>query len=347
MTKQRWWSGDSTEAYWLELTDRDDVGANLKAPLLGESGQEFWSYVLLREAKVGDIVFHYRTSQNAIIGVSYVDGPAVEMPILWGSRGNLAREKGIKPHERPGYLMPLAGYSQLASPLTLSTLRAERTLLVSLVERLSKRHGKLPLYFPFETTHIRPVRPMQGYGFKLPRDFVFAFPELTIANQVPIAAEPQSQLVEPARLEVSAKEPALRKARGQGFSASVEVRTAIELHAMRVASEFLAAKGYELHDVSRTRPYDFVAVKGAEELHVEVKGTTSEADSIFLTKNEVNHARQNPGKAVLLVVHGIEIEGTEGNIVVGGGATLSWWPWVVDHGSLEPLQFKYKLPHPQ
>ena len=40
-----------------------------------------------------------------------------------------------------------------------------------------------PLYFPFEIGDKRPLRPLQGYLFKLPRFFVELFPQLWEGGQ--------------------------------------------------------------------------------------------------------------------------------------------------------------------
>jgi predicted HNH restriction endonuclease len=42
-----------------------------------------------------------------------------------------------------------------------------------------KRKYKEPLYFPFELSAKRPLRPLQGYAFKLPREFLALFPEFS------------------------------------------------------------------------------------------------------------------------------------------------------------------------
>ena len=72
--------------------------------------------------------------------------------------------------------MPLAEHRELSTPLTLAVIRTAKPELKAIVDRLGTAHRK-PLYFPFELSD-RPVRPNQGYSFKLPADFVDAFPAL-------------------------------------------------------------------------------------------------------------------------------------------------------------------------
>lgn len=45
----RWWSGDTNEMFWLEITDRDDLGVDLNAPTESERGRGYWSYAFVRE----------------------------------------------------------------------------------------------------------------------------------------------------------------------------------------------------------------------------------------------------------------------------------------------------------
>lgn len=42
MAINAWWDGDSTETFWMEITDRADLGANLHAPQSDGSGRDYW-----------------------------------------------------------------------------------------------------------------------------------------------------------------------------------------------------------------------------------------------------------------------------------------------------------------
>lgn len=170
----RWWDDNVGERYWLEATDRSDIGADLRAPLTDSAGKANWRYTLFREAKPGDLVFHYDGKANAITSVSVVDGPAFDRPIVWAARGTYARERGATASELPGYAVPVRDHRALAQPLTLETLRAHKPQLNKMVATLRERYGRQGLYFPFELS-ARPVRPMQGYAFKLPAEFVAQF----------------------------------------------------------------------------------------------------------------------------------------------------------------------------
>ncbi len=121
----------------------------------------------------------------------------------------------------------------------------------------------------------------------------------------------------------------------------LEARLAVERHAMERAEEFLRALGYSVEDVSRTKPYDLLAEKNGVALTVEVKGTTTGAESVLLTRNEVDHARENPTQAVLYILHTVRIDAPGGKPKASGGQAEVHWPWSIDPGDLEPLQFKY------
>jgi len=57
MDLHRWWAGLPGERYWLEITDRLDLGLDLNAHQFGRDGQEQWHYSLIHEVQSGDVVF--------------------------------------------------------------------------------------------------------------------------------------------------------------------------------------------------------------------------------------------------------------------------------------------------
>ena len=62
MTLAKWWRGDVGQRFWLEITNRADVGRNLIAPQLDDAGREYWSYSLVAAARPGDMVPHWLPS---------------------------------------------------------------------------------------------------------------------------------------------------------------------------------------------------------------------------------------------------------------------------------------------
>ncbi|WP_374275848.1 hypothetical protein [Brevundimonas sp.] len=169
-----WWTAHPEERFWLEATDRSDIGADLKAPLRDASGKSNWRYTLFQQTKPGDTVFHYDSSAQAIVSRSRVAGAPVEAPIVWAARGSYARGRGARPKSVPGYRVPLSQTEPLPSPITLDQLRARKGEMMQIVEAVREAHGGGPAYFPFELSK-RPVRPMQGYAFKLPAAFLKIF----------------------------------------------------------------------------------------------------------------------------------------------------------------------------
>ncbi len=102
--------------------------------------------------------------------------------------------------------------------------------------------------------------------------------------------------------------------------------------------------GYAVTDVGAIESYDVLAIQGAEELHIEVKGSTGTADAVELTANEVTHAR-----AVIptdLVVAD-EIKWTrldDGTIQTSGGRRRSWRNWQPAEKDLTASRYRYRLP---
>jgi hypothetical protein len=176
----RWWAADTAERYWLEATDREDIGADLRAPELDGGGRPNWRYSLFKETRQGDVVLHYDKGRGAggIVGFSRVAGPWRPAPIVWAARGTFARERGDVPEERPGYTVPLEGFTRLATPLTLARLRERTEDMRAMLGALERKHRGAALYFPFETAGPRELRLLQGYAFKLPAATLRLFPEL-------------------------------------------------------------------------------------------------------------------------------------------------------------------------
>ncbi len=160
-----WWDEDLSELYWLEVTERPDIGADLRAPQKNGSSDDYWSYSLVREVKDGDFVLHYRKADHTIRHWSRASGGWWEDDIFWGARGTAGRSH--EPFDRPGWVHGLEGPFPLQTPVTLQELRHAEPALRNIRNSLRSLHGD-PLYFPFEIGDRRPLRAAQGYLFKLP-----------------------------------------------------------------------------------------------------------------------------------------------------------------------------------
>lgn len=106
-TPVRCWADQPEEIFWLEITDRDDLGVDLNAPAERESGDEYWSYAFIQEIQEGDVILHYRarprgaiTHWSRAVGKAYTDqfGLRISHPLTAGSSSKRKRY-------RPGVLL--------------------------------------------------------------------------------------------------------------------------------------------------------------------------------------------------------------------------------------------------
>jgi len=179
-TIREWWSADPNERFWLEATDRLDLGHDLHAPAFDEEGKEYWGYSLVRHCALGDVVMHYQ-KPTGIVAFSLVSGLPEPIEMEWIARGSSARGKGLRPYMRPGYRVSLTGFRPFPKPLTLSAIREKQAAISETIIALRDDVGA-PIYFPFELSESRPLRPLQAYVSKLPSAFVDLFPELLPAQ---------------------------------------------------------------------------------------------------------------------------------------------------------------------
>ena len=122
-----------------------------------------------------------------------------------------------------------------------------------------------------------------------------------------------------------------RPARGaRRFSA--QDRQAVEMRAMAAAERHYRDAGWEVEDVSATESYDLRCRRAAEEIHVEVKGTTTAIPQVVLTGNEVAHARHEHSNVALVFVSGIRLERAGSEPRATGGSLRVIEPWRLDDG---------------
>lgn len=132
----------------------------------------------------------------------------------------------------------------------------------------------------------------------------------------------------------------------QGRSSDAVTNRAVELRAMVVAAQQYRSHGFEVEDTSQSNPYDLVVRKQAEIRRVEVKGSTARSVSqVFLTKNEVEHARSFLYPVDLVVVEGIEVHvQLDGKVIATGGEIRMYLDWKPHDDDLIPIQYSYRLP---
>jgi hypothetical protein len=173
-----WWDGDADQRYWLEITDRADIGVDLHCPQRDSAGNRSAGYSLIWWVSQGDIVFHYDKNERAIAAWSRAAGTVTEAPTEWLSHRGETRRRLQVPRIQPGWWLDLDGPYALAEPLTLAQLRDQGEAVRSVLEALQRdRPGSL--YFPFFFYGGSVLRPMQPYLNKLPAELIRALPSLT------------------------------------------------------------------------------------------------------------------------------------------------------------------------
>jgi hypothetical protein len=136
-----------------------------------------------------------------------------------------------------------------------------------------------------------------------------------------------------------AAEKALARSKGQGFPRTSSERRALEDRAMALAKRHFRKQGFRVEDVSARRPYDLLCKRGAEELHVEVKGTMTDGKAVVLTNNEVKHACNSGNSCALFVLHSMRLNGKKAS----GGKKRVLLPWRIEQAHLTPVSYTYRL----
>lgn len=328
----KWWIHDPSERYWLEITNREDIGTNLLAPQVNDRGEDYWSYALVTEVRPGDLVLHWDKNHGpGIVGYSHVRGEAFASTITWQSRGTYGRQRSASGPEL-AWQAPLGGYRRLKRPVTQARLREIEPRIRSLRERLA---GMVegPLYFPFALSNTRPLRAAQGYLTKLPRALVEELPELLELRQTAIS-EPHEP--EPLRLLPSLRESA--RSTGYGRQRDVRRRQAVERYAMDLVIDHYRSLGYAVEDVGDHSPWDITVRRGGAEAHIEVKGSTTAREAIDLTEGEVRHAEGTV--TCLIVIDQIELDS---DLHCHGGRWRAWTDWTPRREELVATAYRYPL----
>ncbi|WP_448322279.1 MrcB family domain-containing protein [Streptomyces sp. CO7] len=146
--------------------------------------------------------------------------------------------------------------------------------------------------------------------------------------------------------------PAAATRGGQGFLLSAVERQLIERHSVGKATEHFEAQGWKVADVGANRPYDLHLTRGdeaahgaephIEELHVEVKGTTSLGQAVVLTRAEVDAQREFAPRNALVIVHSIRLDRSGAEVTAQGGVLHCTSPWRIDQPDLTPISYLYR-----
>lgn len=333
MNIDQWWANQPHELYWMEITNRADLGADLFAPQTQQGGKPYWGYELLTHVMPGDIVLHWHKTlagEPSIVGWSRATGTYEETTIEWRARGTVGRAKGSMV-ARPAWRMPLEGYVALQPALLEQEARRLQKKLMHAKEALQERVGSTS-YFPFAFSDKRELRAQQTYLVKMPEVVL----EVLALESIRHASETSP----PRTIKPSGK--ATRS--GSGYMADVILRTAIEWRAVNVATSWYETNGYEVQYVGGNNPYDLIASRGGEVRRIEVKGSTCDADSVELTMGEVKNAKKY-AIVDLFVLDNINFRrDTDGTVDAFGGSARRWPDWEPSERALDVTRYRYRLP---
>lgn len=188
-----WWSVDPRQRFWLEITDRPDIGIDLHCPQRDSDGKRSSGFSLIWWICPEDIVFHYSLAEDGITSWSRAAGPVTEAPTIWRPHRSSTRRRIQEPVPQPGWWLDLDGPFPLRQPLAGSALSGRQEEIRAVQRELKGQH-RGSLYFPFFWWAGRQLRPMQYYLNKLPAELVVIFPELAEAQEPPPGlSEPQAQ----------------------------------------------------------------------------------------------------------------------------------------------------------
>ncbi|MFD8246927.1 MrcB family domain-containing protein [Nocardia sp. NPDC059691] len=163
------------------------------------------------------------------------------------------------------------------------------------------------------------------------------------ANTAYIPGDEPPEILDAELASANAAGNTRRRSKGQGFRLNRAEQTAIERHAVKLATEYFKGLKYKVKDTGSTESYDLEATRGDEKVYIEVKGTTSPGEQIILTRKEVEHHNQHPNNA-LVVVHSILLDRTQQPPVAYGGTRVVTQPWKIDPAGLTVISYRYKIP---
>jgi hypothetical protein len=225
-------------------------------------------------------------------------------------------------------MTPLSDLTYFPNPITRDKLQGFMAPVLDLKARLETAYGR-HVYYPFYRYRPHELRATQAYLLKFPAQLLTVF-QLDMLGSAQVANRP----VEPSR----------RSTRGSGYLKDVEVKRAVERHAVRLARAHFEADGYNCQDVGTTPSYDLHLTKGLEVIHVEVKGSTGTATTVELTSNEVSHSRSILWQTQLIVVDQITWARRSGKVVTSAGRLRVWPAWRAECDQLAATRYRYQLP---
>lgn len=145
--------------------------------------------------------------------------------------------------------------------------------------------------------------------------------------------------------EIAGKAPRVSKYSGQGIRGTYKENKAVERRAVQLAIDyFKSTNSWEnIKDTGDTESYDLLLTNKKKKMYVEVKGTQSSGDTVFLSKNEVIIQKKFYPNNALVIVSGIKLEKGE-EPKASGGAIKVISPWKIMDRHLTAMAFEYEVP---
>lgn len=333
-----WWESSLEEKFWVESTDRTDIGRNLLAPISTHAGQKLVAFV-----EDGDVVFHYYQPTKSIVAFSVAKGFPKIGEIRWPDRK--------KSEISPAYKIELINYTELDEPLTLKDIQEKQSSIRAIKSALDKKYEGKSIYFPFQIPKEKVIQPAQGaYLSKMPKALVDLFPAVVQQLGQDIAPE-ISHIKSPSISNLATYKPTSPKPQAEssyGMQTDEKKKKATELRGMALATRYLEKLGYSVVDVSSQKRlgYDLRAVKGDEVVGVEVKASIMSRIEVAVTTAEVEYAQIAGEKfrSLLYVVDQIVCTQDGDGYQTSGGRERFWWDWNPDPDSLSPIDYRFTLP---
>jgi hypothetical protein len=333
-----WWESSLEEKFWVESTDRTDIGRNLLAPISTNAGQKLVAFV-----EDGDVVFHYYQPTKSIVAFSVAKGfPKID-EIRWPDRKKSVISRAYK--------IDLINYTELDEPITLKHIQDKQSSIRAIKTGLDKKYEGKSIYFPFQIPKEKVIQPAQGaYLSKMPKALVELFPSAVKQLGQDIAPE-ISHVKSPITSTLATAKPSIVKPPAESFhgiQTDEKKKKATELRGMVLATKYLEKLGYTAEDVSSQKRigYDIRAIKGDEVVGVEVKASIMSRIEIAVTTAEVEYAQiaGEEFRSLLYVVDQIICTKDGDEYKASGGRERFWWDWNPDSDSLSPIEYRFTLP---
>jgi len=333
-----WWEGNPSENLWVEITDRDDLGSNIKAPVSAQKGKKTSGYELPKHVREGDVVLHWwKRAKNRInhgfYGYSTVVGSIQDEETSWAPRGRYS--KGAAKGPKPSTVWTLSNFNEFQKPILIGDVNLKKGEILELMDLLEAKYGK-PIYFPFCKREGK-IAVNQTYFAKLPREFIDVM-------KIDFLSSAINSVTSDTNLLMIIPEGKKHLSRGLSRQTDPQKRITVEKYAEDKICELLKSQGYEVERFGK--PFDLLAVKGSEVVKVEVKGKQESASTIEVTINEVKVAENsnNEYRTLLAVVDNISLIKVGNEWAGDGGRTRLWWDHPFNADSLYPSRFVYTLP---